>query len=195
MFSYCCTQFLTLHSAVTAERQSSCSAPTRCSLQTSTKISRPYSLLVKTAHLIIPLRCISVGTRKGYSITNCDPFGRVYTMSACVISLDHSLSGLSLILLPKNVDDGARGIVEMLFCTSLIALVGAADQPSSSPRKLQIVNTKVRLYCQPYAIIHLIHHAAATIHDMRTPISFVNPSRQNESKDARHCSRNRDLHL
>lgn len=32
----------------------------------------------------------------------------------------------------------------MLFCTSLIALVGAADQPQSSPRKLQIVNTKVR---------------------------------------------------
>lgn len=31
----------------------------------------------------------------------------------------------------------------MLFCTSLIALVGAADQPHSSPRKLQIVNTKV----------------------------------------------------
>ncbi|KIK97278.1 hypothetical protein PAXRUDRAFT_825085 [Paxillus rubicundulus Ve08.2h10] len=63
--------------------------------------------------------CISVGTRKGYSITNCDPLGRVYTK-----------------------DDGARGIVEMLFCTSLIALVGAAHQPHSSPRKLQIVNTK-----------------------------------------------------
>ncbi|EIW74444.1 WD40 repeat-like protein [Coniophora puteana RWD-64-598 SS2] len=63
--------------------------------------------------------CISVGTRKGYSITNCDPFGRVYTQN-----------------------DGARGIVEMLFCTSLIALVGAADHPQSSPRKLQIVNTK-----------------------------------------------------
>ncbi|KAL1661396.1 WD40-repeat-containing domain protein [Schizophyllum commune] len=63
--------------------------------------------------------CISVGTRKGYQITNCDPFGRVYTQN-----------------------DGARGIVEMLFCTSLIALVGAADQPQSSPRKLQIVNTK-----------------------------------------------------
>lgn len=40
------------------------------------------------------------------------------------------------------MNDGARGIVEMLFCTSLIALVGAADQPHSSPRKLQIVNTK-----------------------------------------------------
>ncbi|KAH8116067.1 WD40 repeat-like protein [Phellopilus nigrolimitatus] len=63
--------------------------------------------------------CISVGTKKGYSITNCDPFGRVYTMN-----------------------DGARGTVEMLFCTSLIALVGVADQPQSSPRKLQIVNTK-----------------------------------------------------
>jgi hypothetical protein len=43
-----------------------------------------------------------------------------------------------------TIDDGAKGIVEMLFCTSLIALVGAAaDQPQSSPRKLQIVNTKV----------------------------------------------------
>ena len=42
-----------------------------------------------------------------------------------------------------SIDDGARGIVEMLFCTSLIVLVGAADQPQSSPRKLQIVNTKV----------------------------------------------------
>ncbi|KAG6881064.1 autophagy protein, partial [Termitomyces sp. T159_Od127] len=42
----------------------------------------------------------------------------------------------------RDEDDGARGIVEMLFCTSLIALVGAADQPQSSPRKLQIVNTK-----------------------------------------------------
>lgn len=48
------------------------------------------------------------------------------------------------------VDDGARGIVEMLFCTSLIALVGAADQPQSSPRKLQIVNTKVRDSSQSY---------------------------------------------
>ena len=42
-------------------------------------------------------------------------------------------------------DQGATGIVEMLFCTSLVALVGTADTlPSNSPRKLQIVNTKVR---------------------------------------------------
>jgi len=34
----------------------------------------------------------------------------------------------------------------MLFCTSLIVLVGAADHPQSSPRKLQIMNTKVRPY-------------------------------------------------
>lgn len=36
----------------------------------------------------------------------------------------------------------------MLFCTSLVALVGAADtQPNNSPRKLQIVNTKVSWRC------------------------------------------------
>lgn len=35
-------------------------------------------------------RCVSVGTRKGYSITNCDPFGRVYTMSASVCGMFRS---------------------------------------------------------------------------------------------------------
>lgn len=63
--------------------------------------------------------CIATGTRKGYTITNCDPFGKVYGKS-----------------------DGATSIVEMLFCTSLVALVGAGDRPSSSTRRLQIVNTK-----------------------------------------------------
>lgn len=64
--------------------------------------------------------CVSVGTRKGYSIANVDPFGKVYSKS-----------------------DGPCSIVEMLFCTSLVAIVGTADsQPSSSPRKLKIVNTK-----------------------------------------------------
>lgn len=33
-------------------------------------------------------------------------------------------------------------IVEMLFCTSLVALVGSGATPTSSPRTLQIVNTK-----------------------------------------------------
>ena len=65
--------------------------------------------------------CISVGTRKGYSIWNAEPHGRVYS---------------------KNT--GPTSIVEMLFCTSLVALVGTADsnQPHASPRRLQIVNTK-----------------------------------------------------
>lgn len=35
--------------------------------------------------------------------------------------------------------------MEMLFCTSLVALVSAGDKPSASPRRLQIVNTKVCL--------------------------------------------------
>ncbi|EAU83049.2 autophagy-type protein 18 [Coprinopsis cinerea okayama7 len=68
---------------------------------------------------------------------------------------DFSITHLTLIPIPVPasdvanvvclcglVDDGARGIVEMLFCTSLIALVGAGDQPQNSSRKLQIVNTK-----------------------------------------------------
>ena len=66
--------------------------------------------------------CVAVGTRDGYSITNCEPFGRVYT--------NHS---------------GPTSLVEMLFCTSLVALVATSDsdpKSNASPRRLQIVNTK-----------------------------------------------------
>jgi autophagy-related protein 18 len=31
--------------------------------------------------------CISLGTKKGYCITNCDPFGRVYTRSESSINM------------------------------------------------------------------------------------------------------------
>ncbi|PVU89747.1 hypothetical protein BB561_005184 [Smittium simulii] len=63
--------------------------------------------------------CISVGSKHGYRIYNCDPFGKCYTK-----------------------DQGGVGIVEMLFCTSLVALVGSGDQPQLSPRRLLIKNTK-----------------------------------------------------
>ena len=63
--------------------------------------------------------CISVSTRSGYSIYTCDPFSKVYGKQLPAISL-----------------------ARMLFCTSLVALVGAGEHPSYSPRRLQIVNTK-----------------------------------------------------
>ncbi|KAI9295150.1 WD40 repeat-like protein [Neoconidiobolus thromboides FSU 785] len=61
--------------------------------------------------------CIAVGNKTGYKIYNCDPFGKCH-------------------------NEGGIGIVEMLFNTSLVALVGAGDKPAFSPRKLQINNTK-----------------------------------------------------
>ncbi len=80
--------------------------------------------------------CLSVGTRKGYAICNAEPYGKVYSSKA-----------------------GPTNIVEMLFCTSLVALVGSSTtsttsaaaagggegsgtNPNASPRRLQIVNTK-----------------------------------------------------
>jgi autophagy-related protein 18 len=63
--------------------------------------------------------CISLGTRTGYKIYTCDPFGKCYGKRG-----------------------GGLGIASMLFCTSLIALVGAGEHPQFSPRRLQIINTK-----------------------------------------------------
>jgi hypothetical protein len=51
------------------------------------------------------LRCISVGTRRGFAIYNCEPFGKCF-----------------------QEDIGGIGIAEMLYCTSLVALVGAGEQ-------------------------------------------------------------------
>ncbi|KAI8138255.1 WD40-repeat-containing domain protein [Fennellomyces sp. T-0311] len=63
--------------------------------------------------------CVSVGTEKGYRMYNCDPFGKCYSKS-----------------------ERGASIVEMLFCTSLVALVGVADQEGFTSRQLQIINTK-----------------------------------------------------
>lgn len=44
---------------------------------------------------------------------------------------------------------GGIGIVEMLYNTSLVALVGIGDQPWMSPRSLKLINTKTKkLVCQ-----------------------------------------------
>lgn len=63
--------------------------------------------------------CISLGTSQGFKIFNCDPFGKFY-----------------------SEDSGGYAIVEMLFSTSLLSVVGIGDQPAMSPRRLRIINTK-----------------------------------------------------
>ena len=59
--------------------------------------------------------CLAVGTHNGYRIYNCDPFAKVYENK-----------------------EGDVSIIEMLFSTSLVALI-------FSPRRLLITNTKVPL--------------------------------------------------
>ncbi|CCG83855.1 protein of unknown function [Taphrina deformans PYCC 5710] len=64
--------------------------------------------------------CFAIGTKEeGYKLYNVDAFGKIHSHPS-----------------------GGYGVVEMLFCTSLVALVGLGDQPDLSPRRLQIVNTK-----------------------------------------------------
>lgn len=46
-----------------------------------------------------------MGTRRGFGIYNCEPFGKCF-----------------------QEEIGGIGIAEMLYCTSLVALVGAGDQ-------------------------------------------------------------------
>src|SRR5687767_1026758 len=61
--------------------------------------------------------CIAVGTTGGYRILNCEPFSKCF-----------------------ESNEGGVSLVEMLFCTSLLCLVGAGEQPTFSPRRLRIYN-------------------------------------------------------
>jgi autophagy-related protein 18 len=64
-------------------------------------------------------RCIAAGTNSGYRIFNCEPFGR-----------------------NEYVTEGGIGIVQMLFSTSLVALVGGGENPAFSPRCLKLWNSQ-----------------------------------------------------
>ncbi|CCE79446.1 Piso0_001510 [Millerozyma farinosa CBS 7064] len=65
--------------------------------------------------------CVAIALNNGYKIFNCSPsFSK-----CCQVYRNESI-----------------GKIEMLYCTSLIAIVGLGEEAGSSPRKLKIVNTK-----------------------------------------------------
>lgn len=62
--------------------------------------------------------CLAIGTKDGFKIFDCDTCRCCYKRS-----------------------EGAINVVEMLFSTSLVAVVGAGQQPALSPRRLSVFNT------------------------------------------------------
>ncbi len=64
--------------------------------------------------------CVSVGLRDGFRIYSC-------------------ASSSSALLHSSRID--GIGICEMLFCTSLVALVGGGDCPAFSPRQVRLIDT------------------------------------------------------
>lgn len=87
-------------------------------------------------------------------------------------------------LMWRSDDQGATGIVEMLFTTSLVALVGSAEsQASNSPRKLQIVNTKVTAPFQLSEGGHaMADKSTAPVYHLRAHLPDFCPQRQDQSE-------------
>jgi len=74
--------------------------------------------------------------------------------------------------------EGPISIVEMLFCTSLVALVGSSERANSSTRKLQIVNTKVCLLSPssaqtPFDALYLVNQRQSIICELTFPTSIL----------------------
>lgn len=65
--------------------------------------------------------CVAVGTQNGFAIYTLDPIELRY----------------------KDASEGI-GVIEMLYCTSLVALVGSGHTPGSSPRKLKLLNLQTK---------------------------------------------------
>jgi len=83
----------------------------------------------------------------------------------------------------------------MLFWTSLLVLVGAADHAESSPRKLQIINTKAHSQPSNPEFGADSVPLSATIHDLRTSIPLFNIVCEAQSGFSGDGARNGDLHL
>mmetsp|Transcript_3416 Transcript_3416/g.8014 ORF Transcript_3416/g.8014 Transcript_3416/m.8014 type:complete len:437 (-) Transcript_3416:187-1497(-) len=66
---------------------------------------------------------VTVGSSKGFRVYRAIPFKRCF-----------------------QEIQGSIKIVEMLFSTSLVALVGAGKQPDFSPRRIRLYNTKIRSF-------------------------------------------------
>jgi len=65
----------------------------------------------------------------------------------CALSLSLSLSFTHThthFVTYTHAADGGVSVCSMLYCTSLLALVGAGDHPAFSPRKLKVFNTKTQ---------------------------------------------------
>ena len=88
--------------------------------------------------------CISVGTSKGVSIFNCEPFGRFYKGNDEINNSETNNSTSESIHTSESVlsSNGSFGIVEMVYNTALLVCVGLGEQISLSPRKLKLINTR-----------------------------------------------------
>ncbi|KAL3629755.1 Autophagy-related protein 18b [Castilleja foliolosa] len=73
--------------------------------------------------------CFAIGTKDGFKIFDCDTGRLLYERV--------SFTRIWFILLVV----GAFIIVEMLYRSSLLAIVGAGEQPALSPRRLCLLNT------------------------------------------------------
>mmetsp|Transcript_5200 Transcript_5200/g.7303 ORF Transcript_5200/g.7303 Transcript_5200/m.7303 type:complete len:413 (+) Transcript_5200:34-1272(+) len=66
---------------------------------------------------------ITVGSSRGFRVYRCHPFKKCFQAA-----------------------EGSIKFVEMLFSTSLVALVGAGKQPAFSPRRIRLYNTKTKSF-------------------------------------------------
>lgn len=85
----------------------------------------------------------------------------------------------------------------MLFCTSLVALVGAGDRPNASTRKLSIINTKVSTVSasRQRTEADRAHHDTEAEHHLRAHVPDHDPRRQAQPQAPRRRPPGPDLHL
>jgi autophagy-related protein 18 len=76
--------------------------------------------------------CVSVGTDQGFKIFTVDPYKQCFS---------HRNIEFLLNFCYQQLLEGGMSCVQMLYTTSLLGLVGAGQQASLSPRRLQLFNT------------------------------------------------------
>lgn len=139
---------------------------------------------VLTGHIC---SCISLGTRKGYSITNCEPFGRVYARG-----------GLDSIIPKDQLTPCSCSKVTVLYRLSKCCF---APPSSLWSAVAEGARASFRLSTPRCFVYHQLEEAvsenlsAEAIDHLRAHLSHINFGRQNESPSIGRRARRANLYL
>jgi len=125
-----------------------------------------FFLFTNSISYFFKIRCVSAGTVDGFCVFNCEPFTKAHEQCTPPSRLDLFIYfNARSDLFARVAEGGGLGICEMLFCTSLVAVVGSGDQvrPALNSQRVSCRVSCVRCHAACVVSCVMGHHLLTMI--------------------------------